>query len=101
MYTKLGFIVVLIDNRGSDRRGLAFEAELYHAMGTKEIDDQVQSKQILSDSNSLIGRWIRILDIKRATNRHRKNCYNRMELWWVSLVIGIRAASGCIQSCYA
>jgi dipeptidyl aminopeptidase/acylaminoacyl peptidase len=47
MYAALGFIVVLIDNRGSDKRGLRFESELYRAMGTVEIDDQVAGIEYL------------------------------------------------------
>jgi dipeptidyl-peptidase-4 len=37
----LGFLVFRLDNRGSARRGLAFEAPLRHHMGTVEVDDQV------------------------------------------------------------
>ena len=36
-----GFLVFKLDNRGSARRGLAFEAALHRAMGTVEVDDQV------------------------------------------------------------
>jgi dipeptidyl-peptidase-4 len=38
---RLGFLVVVVDNRGSARRGLAFEAFLKHRLGTVEVDDQV------------------------------------------------------------
>ena len=37
----LNYCVVVIDSRGSDNRGLAFEAYLKHRMGTVEINDQV------------------------------------------------------------
>ena len=37
----LGFLVVRIDNRGSARRGLAFEGALKHDMGNVEVQDQV------------------------------------------------------------
>jgi len=37
----LGFLVLKVDNRGSLRRGLAFEGFLKHKMGTVEVDDQV------------------------------------------------------------
>lgn len=37
----LGYCVVVIDSRGSNNRGLAFEAYLKHCMGTVEIADQV------------------------------------------------------------
>jgi dipeptidyl-peptidase 4 len=36
-----GFLVFRLDNRGSARRGLAFEGALKHRMGTVEVDDQV------------------------------------------------------------
>jgi dipeptidyl-peptidase 4 len=37
-----GFVVLKVDNRGSARRGLAFEAALNRRMGTIEIKDQVE-----------------------------------------------------------
>ena len=37
----LGFLVFVLDNRGSARRGLAFEATIKHRMGHHEVDDQV------------------------------------------------------------
>ena len=36
-----GFLVFLLDNRGSARRGLAFEGAIKHHMGHIEVDDQV------------------------------------------------------------
>jgi dipeptidyl-peptidase-4 len=36
-----GFLVFKLDNRGSARRGLAFEAALSRRMGTVEVEDQV------------------------------------------------------------
>jgi len=36
-----GFCVFMMDNRGSARRGLAFESHIKHAMGTVEVEDQV------------------------------------------------------------
>jgi dipeptidyl-peptidase 4 len=36
-----GFLVFMLDNRGSARRGLAFEGALRHDMGHVEVDDQV------------------------------------------------------------
>ncbi len=36
-----GFLVFMLDNRGSARRGLAFEAPLKHKMGSIEVQDQV------------------------------------------------------------
>ncbi|MBK9262677.1 MAG: S9 family peptidase [Polyangiaceae bacterium] len=37
----LGFLVLILDNRGSARRGLAFEGKVKHCMGSIEVDDQV------------------------------------------------------------
>ncbi|HET8626770.1 MAG TPA: S9 family peptidase [Thermomicrobiales bacterium] len=39
--SRLGFLVFTLDNRGSARRGLAFEAPLKHHMGGIEVRDQV------------------------------------------------------------
>jgi dienelactone hydrolase len=36
-----GYLVLVGDNRGSARRGLAFEAELHGRMGEVEVEDQV------------------------------------------------------------
>lgn len=36
-----GFIVFSLDNRGSDRRGKAFESALYGRMGGPEVEDQL------------------------------------------------------------
>ncbi len=36
-----GFVVFVIDNRGSDRRGVKFESALYKQMGTPELADQL------------------------------------------------------------
>ena len=37
----LGFVVLVVDNRGSARRGHAFEAAVHRRLGTVEVDDQV------------------------------------------------------------
>ncbi len=37
----LGFLVFILDNRGSARRGLEFEGWIRHRLGTVEVDDQV------------------------------------------------------------
>jgi dipeptidyl-peptidase-4 len=37
----LGFLVFVLDNRGSARRGLAFEGAIKHDMGRLEVEDQV------------------------------------------------------------
>jgi dipeptidyl-peptidase-4 len=43
-----GFLVFLLDNRGSARRGLAFEGALKHNMGHVEVDDQVDGVRWLA-----------------------------------------------------
>ncbi len=37
----LGFLVFVLDNRGSARRGMDFVAPIYHDLGHVEVDDQV------------------------------------------------------------
>ncbi|MDI1430902.1 S9 family peptidase [Polyangium sorediatum] len=37
----LGYLVFMVDNRGSARRGLAFEGAIKNRMGSIEVDDQV------------------------------------------------------------
>jgi dipeptidyl-peptidase-4 len=39
--SSMGFLVFALDNRGSARRGLEFEAAILHNMGHLEVDDQV------------------------------------------------------------
>lgn len=45
-----GFLVLKVDNRGSYRRGLAFEMPIRKRMGTVEVDDQVYQ---FSDSSTV------------------------------------------------
>ena len=42
-----GWIVFAIDNRGTPDRGKAFEDQLYRAMGTVEVDDQLKGVEWL------------------------------------------------------
>ncbi len=42
-----GFIVFKLDNRGSSRRGHAFESPIYRRMGGIEVDDQVDGVRFL------------------------------------------------------
>ncbi|KAF9172826.1 dipeptidylpeptidase, partial [Mortierella sp. AD010] len=46
--TRLGYLVVMIDGRGSNDRGLEFEGRLRHQMGQIEIRDQVEGLQFLA-----------------------------------------------------
>lgn len=43
-----GFLVFKLDNRGSARRGLAFEAAIKHQMGAVEVQDQVDGVRWLA-----------------------------------------------------
>ncbi len=54
-FSRLGYLVFMLDNRGSYHRGLAFEGALKHHMGSPEVDDQVDGvrwlvEQGLADS---------------------------------------------------
>jgi dipeptidyl-peptidase-4 len=42
-----GYIYFKIDNRGSYNRGKAFEDQIYHAMGTVEVEDQLAGANYL------------------------------------------------------
>ncbi|MBP0657159.1 prolyl oligopeptidase family serine peptidase, partial [Mycobacterium tuberculosis] len=42
-----GWIVFAIDNRGTPDRGKAFEDQLYRAMGTVEVEDQLKGVEWL------------------------------------------------------
>jgi dipeptidyl-peptidase-4 len=44
-----GFIVLMLDNRGSARRGLAFEGALHRNMGDVEVRDQVDGVRWLAE----------------------------------------------------
>ena len=45
----LGFLVFVLDNRGSARRGLAFEGVIKHDLGHLEVEDQVDGVDWLVD----------------------------------------------------
>jgi len=45
----LGYLIFVLDNRGSARRGLAFEGTLKHDMGHFEVEDQVDGVRWLVD----------------------------------------------------
>ncbi|XP_075431453.1 dipeptidyl peptidase 8 isoform X2 [Ascaphus truei] len=50
----LGYVVVVIDNRGSCHRGLTFEGAFKYKMGQVEIDDQVEGLQYLAAKHGFI-----------------------------------------------
>ena len=47
-FAQQGFIVFSLDNRGSARRGLAFEAAVYGNLGDLEVQDQVDGVRFLA-----------------------------------------------------
>jgi len=40
-FASMGFLVVKCDNRGSSRRGVAFESAIKNRLGNVEVEDQV------------------------------------------------------------
>jgi dipeptidyl-peptidase 4 len=48
-----GAAVVVVDNRGSANRGLAFEAPLGGALGVVEVSDQIEALRLLSTSGDI------------------------------------------------
>lgn len=50
----LGYVVVVIDNRGSCHRGLKFEGAFKYKMGQIEIDDQVEGLHYLASQYDFI-----------------------------------------------
>ncbi len=53
MLRQLGFAVVVVDNRGTFNRGLAFEAPLWRQMGHTEIADQAAAARQLAERGEL------------------------------------------------
>jgi dipeptidyl-peptidase-4 len=49
LFAHHGFGVLELDNRGSSNRGRSFEAPIYKAMGSVEIEDQLAGTQLLKD----------------------------------------------------
>lgn len=46
---ELGFLIAVIDNRGTRGRGKAFEAAAYRRLGSVDLDDQILGVQTLSE----------------------------------------------------
>ncbi len=46
--TDQGYVVLRLDNRGTDRRGQAFQAALYHHLGSVEVEDQIAGARYLA-----------------------------------------------------
>ena len=55
-----GWIYFQIDNRGSYHRGKAFEDQIYHAMGTVEVDDQASAARWLQKQSFVDAKKIAI-----------------------------------------
>ena len=62
LWTNAGYVVAVIDGRGSAGRGLAFEGRLKYRMGQIEIDDQVLLVNYLANK-------LNICDINRVAIR--------------------------------
>ncbi|XP_031560126.1 dipeptidyl peptidase 9-like [Actinia tenebrosa] len=50
----LGYVVVVIDSRGSSRRGLHFEGHIKNRMGKVEIEDQVEGLEYIAKTTNCI-----------------------------------------------
>ncbi|ULU12992.1 hypothetical protein L3Y34_015891 [Caenorhabditis briggsae] len=48
-FARLGYVVVVLDNRGSAHRGIDFEGFIAGKMGTAEVEDQVEGLQIIAE----------------------------------------------------
>jgi len=46
--TDQGYVVFRLDNRGTERRGQAFQAALYHHLGSVEVEDQIAGARYLA-----------------------------------------------------
>ncbi|MES2136704.1 MAG: DPP IV N-terminal domain-containing protein [Pseudomonadota bacterium] len=55
-----GWIYFQVDNRGSFNRGKAFEGQIYHAMGTVEVQDQATAARWLQEQSFVDPRKIAI-----------------------------------------
>ena len=78
-FREKGYLVFSMDNQGSARRGTEFEGKIKHAMGTIEVDDQVDGvnwliSQKLSDPKRVgitgwsYGGYMTLLCLMRAPN---------------------------------
>lgn len=50
----VGYVVIIIDGRGSSNRGVRFEAHIYSQMGRVEVEDQVEGLTWLASQYSFI-----------------------------------------------
>jgi dipeptidyl-peptidase-4 len=50
--TEFGFVIVQIDNRGTEGRGKAFEGAIWLQLGQVDLDDQARGIQVLADRHA-------------------------------------------------
>ncbi|CAI5741143.1 unnamed protein product [Peronospora destructor] len=56
-FRDMGYAVLKVDNRGSYRRGLAFEGAIKHCMGTVEVLDQEDGvRKLVNEGVTIVGR---------------------------------------------
>jgi dipeptidyl-peptidase 4 len=55
-----GFVVFKLDNRGTPRRGKAFETALFHRLGSVEVEDQIAGARWLAERPEIDGARIAI-----------------------------------------
>ncbi len=58
--TDAGFVVMVVDGRGSANRGLRFESPLAGALGTAEVDDQAAAVEALTAEGRIDGTRVAI-----------------------------------------
>lgn len=58
LFAQRGFAVFELDNRGSSGRGRAFEAPIYQALGTAELEDQLTGVEFLKTLDWINGERI-------------------------------------------
>ena len=61
-----GYVVIKCDNRGSSRRGLAFEGAVRGDMGNLEVVDQATAVEFFSSSRGLAANEVPLVDASRV-----------------------------------
>src|SRR5207244_8607151 len=86
MLAQQGFVVLKVDNRGSPRRGLAFEAAIARRMGQIEVRDQVEGV-----------RWLETLGFSDIS---RVGIYGWSYGGYMAQLRLVRAPGGCLDRVY-
>jgi dipeptidyl-peptidase-4 len=60
LFAQHGFVVFMLDNRGTTARGVRFETAIYHRLGDVEVADQVSGAQFLAGQDFIDARRIGI-----------------------------------------